>query len=86
MWFIFFYFYFFFLLVNVTIAFDIPAFQEPVKDEGDIIKFFEESGLPVALDETIDCIQENPLNILMKYTHPGIVAIVSYNFLGMIYG
>ncbi|EXB44934.1 hypothetical protein L484_026522 [Morus notabilis] len=55
---------------------DLQYIEEPVKDEGDIIKFFEESGLPVALDETIDCIQENPLNILMKYTHPGIVAIV----------
>lgn len=53
--------------------------QEPVKDETDIIRFCEESGLPVALDETIDSIQENPLDMLAKYKHPGIVAIVSGN-------
>jgi isochorismate synthase/2-succinyl-5-enolpyruvyl-6-hydroxy-3-cyclohexene-1-carboxylate synthase/2-succinyl-6-hydroxy-2,4-cyclohexadiene-1-carboxylate synthase/O-succinylbenzoate synthase len=51
--------------------------QEPVQDEDDILKFCEESGLPVALDETIDKIQENPLEKLVKFTHPGIVAIVS---------
>ena len=54
--------------------------QEPVKDAADITKFCEETGLPVALDETIDQITENPLNILMKYRHHGIVAIVSGNF------
>lgn len=60
-------------------------FQEPVKNEADIIKFCEESGLPVALDETIDSIQENPLSKLMQYTHPGIVAIVSGTFLSLVY-
>ncbi|KAM6548265.1 hypothetical protein CsatB_019941 [Cannabis sativa] len=55
---------------------DLQYIEEPVQNEADIIKFCEESGLPVALDETIDCLQENPLNVLMKYTHPGIVAIV----------
>lgn len=65
---------------RLTIACQIHAFQEPVKDEADIIRFCKESGLPVALDETIDRIQENPLNTLMKYTHPGIVAVVSSDF------
>lgn len=55
----------------------IYLFQEPVQNEGDIVKFCEESGLPVALDETIDSIGEHPLDKLVKYTHPGIVAIVS---------
>ncbi|XP_050909618.1 protein PHYLLO, chloroplastic-like [Lathyrus oleraceus] len=44
--------------------------------EDDILKFCEESGLPVAQDETVDKIQENPLKKLLKFTHPGIVAVV----------
>ncbi|CAN6675731.1 unnamed protein product [Malus baccata var. baccata] len=55
---------------------DLQYIEEPVQNEGDIVKFCEESGLPVALDETIDSISEHPLDKLMKYTHPGIVAIV----------
>ncbi|PON74619.1 Menaquinone biosynthesis protein MenD [Parasponia andersonii] len=55
---------------------DLQYIEEPVNNEVDVIRFCEESGIPVALDETIDYIQENPLDILMKYTHPGIVAIV----------
>ncbi|XP_062111267.1 protein PHYLLO, chloroplastic isoform X2 [Humulus lupulus] len=55
---------------------DLQYIEEPVQNEADIIKFCEESGLPVALDETLDCLQENSLNELMKYTHPGIVAII----------
>lgn len=51
--------------------------QEPVQDEDDIIKFCEESGLPVALDESIDKMKENPMEKLGKFTHPGIVAVVS---------
>lgn len=31
----------------------------------------------MALDETIDNFQENALHMLVKYTHPGIVAVVS---------
>lgn len=50
--------------------------EEPVNDEDDIIKFCEESGLPVALDETIDNLQENPLQKLARFTHNGIVAVV----------
>ncbi|KAH9707757.1 protein PHYLLO [Citrus sinensis] len=50
--------------------------KEPVQNEEDIIKYCEESGLPVALDETIDKFQKDPLNMLEKYAHPGIVAIV----------
>ncbi|WJX87640.1 hypothetical protein P8452_69808 [Trifolium repens] len=55
---------------------NLQYIEEPVQDEDDILKFCEESGLPVALDETIDKIQENPLEKLVKFTHPGIVAIV----------
>ncbi|XP_074383455.1 protein PHYLLO, chloroplastic isoform X2 [Apium graveolens] len=50
--------------------------EEPVKDEDDIVKFCEETGLPVALDETIDGIYGNPLKTLEKFSHTGIVAIV----------
>ncbi|CAL5421440.1 unnamed protein product [Camellia sinensis] len=50
--------------------------EEPVQDEEDIIKFCEETGLPVALDETIENIQENPLEMLAKFTHSGVVAVV----------
>nr|XP_043623438.1 protein PHYLLO, chloroplastic [Erigeron canadensis] len=50
--------------------------EEPVNDEDDIIKFCEESGLPVALDETIDNLQENPLQILARFSHHRIVAVV----------
>lgn len=51
--------------------------QEPVQDEDDILRYCEESGLPVALDESIESCQENPLNTLFKYSHPRIVALVS---------
>ncbi|KAL8268839.1 hypothetical protein R6Q59_002637 [Mikania micrantha] len=50
--------------------------EEPVDDEDDIIKFCEESGLPVALDETIDNLHENPLKMLARFKHNGIVAVV----------
>ncbi|CAL5350003.1 unnamed protein product [Camellia sinensis] len=50
--------------------------EEPVQDEEDIIKFCEETGLPVALDETIENIQENSLEMLAKFTHSGVVAVV----------
>lgn len=52
-------------------------FQEPVQDEDDILRYCDESGLPVALDETIDNCRENPLNMLSKYSHSRIVALVS---------
>ena len=47
------------------------------------MKFCEESGLPVALDETIDNCRHDPLKMLADYVHPGIVAVVSgqYSFL-----
>ncbi|XP_009764985.1 protein PHYLLO, chloroplastic isoform X1 [Nicotiana sylvestris] len=50
--------------------------EEPVNDADDIIKFCEETGLPVALDETINSIRKNHLKVLAKYTHPMIVAFV----------
>ncbi|KAI7754357.1 hypothetical protein M8C21_006045 [Ambrosia artemisiifolia] len=50
--------------------------EEPVNDEDYIIKFCEETGLPVALDETIDKLRENPLKMLARFKHSGIVAVV----------
>ncbi|XP_031097286.1 protein PHYLLO, chloroplastic isoform X2 [Ipomoea triloba] len=50
--------------------------EEPVNSEEDIIRFYEATGLPVALDETINNYRENHFEMLSKYTHPGIVAFV----------
>ncbi|VFQ78024.1 unnamed protein product [Cuscuta campestris] len=50
--------------------------EEPVESEDDIIRFYEATGLPVALDETINDYKENHFEVLSKYTHPGIVAFV----------
>ncbi|XP_059655618.1 protein PHYLLO, chloroplastic isoform X4 [Cornus florida] len=55
---------------------DLQYIEEPVEVEDDIINFCEDTGLPVALDETIDNIQENPYEMLAKFTHSGIVAVV----------
>ncbi|KAJ4846899.1 hypothetical protein Tsubulata_026226 [Turnera subulata] len=55
---------------------DLQYIEEPVQGPEDILKYCEESGLPVALDETIDDFRENPLKILSKYSHPRIVAVV----------
>ncbi|XP_020225950.1 protein PHYLLO, chloroplastic isoform X3 [Cajanus cajan] len=55
---------------------NLQYIEEPVQNEDDILKFCNESGLPVALDETIDNIQENPLEKLVKFTHPAITAVV----------
>ncbi|XP_073113105.1 protein PHYLLO, chloroplastic isoform X4 [Elaeis guineensis] len=56
--------------------FDLQYIEEPVCLEDDIIKFCEESCLPVALDETIDDLKGDFLNKLQNFVHPGIVAIV----------
>ncbi|KAL9246308.1 hypothetical protein vseg_019859 [Gypsophila vaccaria] len=50
--------------------------EEPVELEDDIVKFCEVTGLPVALDETIDNIQTNIPESLARFTHPGVVALV----------
>ncbi|CAN0923899.1 Protein PHYLLO, chloroplastic [Linum grandiflorum] len=55
---------------------DLQYIEEPVQNEEEIVKYCNESGLPVALDETIDNIAGNPLDILAKYAHPNIVAVV----------
>lgn len=55
---------------------DLQYIEEPVNLEDDIIKFCEETGLPVALDETIDNIKGDPLDKLIEFMHPGIVAVV----------
>ncbi|XP_038988041.1 protein PHYLLO, chloroplastic isoform X3 [Phoenix dactylifera] len=56
--------------------FDIQYIEEPVCLEDDIIKFCQESCLPVALDETIDNLKGDFLNKLQNFVYPGIVAIV----------
>lgn len=48
-----------------------------MRDEADIIKFCEETGLPVALDETVNYIRGNPFDVLKRYNHAGVVAVVS---------
>ncbi|XP_018715157.2 protein PHYLLO, chloroplastic isoform X4 [Eucalyptus grandis] len=55
---------------------DLQYIEEPVQDEHDIVKFCEESGLSVALDETIDNCRHDPLKMLANHVHPGIVAVV----------
>ncbi|KAH9607030.1 hypothetical protein KSS87_013805 [Heliosperma pusillum] len=50
--------------------------EEPVELEDDIVKFCEVTGLPVALDETIDNIQGQIPDSLARFTHPGVVALV----------
>lgn len=45
--------------------------------EDDIIRFCEETGLPIALDETIDNLQGECIDKLNKFVHRGIVALVS---------
>lgn len=55
---------------------DLQYVEEPVNNVGDLIKFCIETGLPVALDETIDNIHENHLEMLNEYTHPGVAAVV----------
>ncbi|KAE9461606.1 hypothetical protein C3L33_06488, partial [Rhododendron williamsianum] len=50
---------------------------EPLQDEEEIVKFCEQTGLPVALDETIGNIRDNTLERLAKFTHPGVAAVVS---------
>ncbi|XP_068499038.1 protein PHYLLO, chloroplastic isoform X2 [Phaseolus vulgaris] len=55
---------------------NLQYIEEPVQDEDNILKFCEESGLSIALDETIDSMQENPMEKLVKFTHPAISAVV----------
>lgn len=62
----------YFMLVTFSMG-----FQEPVNNEDDIVKFCEETGLPVALDETINSLRENPLQFLQKYSDSGVAAVVS---------
>ncbi|XP_031479416.1 protein PHYLLO, chloroplastic isoform X2 [Nymphaea colorata] len=49
--------------------------EEPVQNEEDIVRFCEETSLPVALDETIDNFKGD-IYKLTKFLHPGIVAFV----------
>ncbi|XP_071926844.1 protein PHYLLO, chloroplastic-like isoform X2 [Coffea arabica] len=55
---------------------NLQYIEEPVKDEDDIVKFCEETNLPVALDETVNNTRANPLEVINNYTHSGIVAVV----------
>ncbi|KAH7688939.1 isochorismate synthase / 2-succinyl-5-enolpyruvyl-6-hydroxy-3-cyclohexene-1-carboxylate synthase / 2-succinyl-6-hydroxy-2,4-cyclohexadiene-1-carboxylate synthase / O-succinylbenzoate synthase protein [Dioscorea alata] len=56
--------------------FDLAYIEEPVCLESDIIKFYEETGIPVALDETVDNIRGDIFEQLEKFVHSGIVALV----------
>lgn len=60
-----------------SVHFPFHNFQEPVNNEEDIIRFCDETGMPAALDESINYIRENPLYFLQKYIHPGVAAVVS---------
>ena len=55
--------------------------QEPVSSVDHLIKYCENSGLPVALDESIDNLKGDPVDKLHQFVHPGIVAVVSTNFM-----
>ncbi|ONK69405.1 uncharacterized protein A4U43_C05F22510 [Asparagus officinalis] len=55
---------------------NLQYIEEPVCLEDDIVRFCEETGLPVALDETTDDLEVNALEKLNKFAHPGIVAVV----------
>ncbi|KAG9133231.1 hypothetical protein Leryth_022093 [Lithospermum erythrorhizon] len=55
---------------------NLQYIEEPLRNEDHMIKFCEETGLPVALDESISNISEDPLEFLKKFTHQGIVALV----------
>jgi isochorismate synthase/2-succinyl-5-enolpyruvyl-6-hydroxy-3-cyclohexene-1-carboxylate synthase/2-succinyl-6-hydroxy-2,4-cyclohexadiene-1-carboxylate synthase/O-succinylbenzoate synthase len=57
------------------------TFQEPVISVDDLIKYCENSGLPVALDESIDNLKGDPIDKLQQFVHPGIVAVVSTKFM-----
>ncbi|XP_072992961.1 protein PHYLLO, chloroplastic isoform X2 [Typha latifolia] len=57
-------------------CFNLQYIEEPVDHHDDIIKFCEDSGLPVALDETIDNLKGDVLHQLQNFVHPGIVALV----------
>ncbi|XP_025816542.1 protein PHYLLO, chloroplastic isoform X5 [Panicum hallii] len=50
--------------------------EEPVSSLNDLIKFCGKSGLPVALDETIDNLKGDVIPKLHQFVHPGIVALV----------
>ncbi|XP_006647426.2 protein PHYLLO, chloroplastic [Oryza brachyantha] len=50
--------------------------EEPVDSVNDIIRFCENTGLPVALDETIDNLTGDVIPKLHQFSHPGIVALV----------
>ncbi|KAI4302200.1 hypothetical protein MLD38_037978 [Melastoma candidum] len=54
---------------------NLQYIEEPVQKHEDIIRFCEESGLPVAVDETVDDSRADLMK-LAAYEHPGIVAFV----------
>uniref|UniRef100_A0A0D9VHL4 Mandelate racemase/muconate lactonizing enzyme C-terminal domain-containing protein n=1 Tax=Leersia perrieri TaxID=77586 RepID=A0A0D9VHL4_9ORYZ len=57
-------------------GFCLQYIEEPVDSVNDIVKFCENSGLPVALDETIDNLRGDLIPKLHQFSHPGIVALV----------
>lgn len=57
-------------------SFSLQYIEEPVSSVDDLIKYCENSGLPVALDESIDNLKGDPIDKLHQFVHPGIVAVV----------
>uniref|UniRef100_A0ACD5ZH39 Uncharacterized protein n=1 Tax=Avena sativa TaxID=4498 RepID=A0ACD5ZH39_AVESA len=57
-------------------SFSLQYIEEPVSSVDDLIKYCENSGLPVALDESIDNLKGDPIDELHQFVHPGIVAVV----------
>ncbi|OEL19228.1 Protein PHYLLO, chloroplastic [Dichanthelium oligosanthes] len=60
----------------VAEGFTTVKLKEPVRSVNDLIKFCDKSGLPVALDETIDNLKGDVIAKLHQFVHPGIVALV----------
>lgn len=63
--------------ISTHLSINVVLFQEPIDNEDDIVRFCEETGVPVALDETVNSASGNPLEVLQKYSHPGVAAVVS---------
>ncbi|KAL9680073.1 hypothetical protein QQ045_017948 [Rhodiola kirilowii] len=56
--------------------YNLQFLEEPVQFDGDILRFCEETGLAVALDETLNSIQGDLIDYLAKFNHPGIASVV----------
>lgn len=50
--------------------------EEPVENPKDLLRFCKETGLPVALDESLDKNVQNVIQSLGMFTHAGVAAVV----------